>query len=67
MGCGSSLPDRGSRQLGRPNSENGGGQDAKNLRVKLNPMLNLKEDIRTRSRSHQIAIFYVKDVHSNSC
>ncbi|KAG4983939.1 hypothetical protein JHK87_028688 [Glycine soja] len=34
MGCGSSLPDRGSRQLGRPNSENGGGQDAKNLRVK---------------------------------
>ena len=30
-------------------------------------MLNLKEDIRTRSRSHQIAIFYVKDVHSNSC
>ncbi|KAL5195465.1 Ras-related protein RABF1 [Glycine soja] len=34
MGCGSSLPDRDSRQLGRPNSENGGGQDAKNLRVK---------------------------------
>ncbi|XP_004496241.1 ras-related protein RABF1 [Cicer arietinum] len=35
MGCGYSLPDRDSRQLGRPNSENGGGQDAKNLRVKL--------------------------------
>ncbi|KAJ1403118.1 Small GTPase superfamily [Sesbania bispinosa] len=35
MGCGSSLPDRDSRQLGRANSESGGGQDAKNLRVKL--------------------------------
>ena len=29
------FADRGSRQLGRPNSENGGGQDAKNLRVKV--------------------------------
>ncbi|KAL9317829.1 hypothetical protein ACSQ67_014346 [Phaseolus vulgaris] len=35
MGCGSSFPDRDSRQLGRPSSENGGGQDARNLRVKL--------------------------------
>nr|ACJ86121.1 unknown [Medicago truncatula] len=34
MGCGSSFPDRDSRQLGRPSPENGGG-DAKNLRVKL--------------------------------
>ncbi|CAJ2629573.1 ras-related protein RABF1-like [Trifolium pratense] len=35
MGCGSSFPDRDSRQLGRPLPENAGGQDAKNLRVKL--------------------------------
>lgn len=35
MGCGSSFPDRDPRQLGRPSPENGGGQDAKNLRVKL--------------------------------
>jgi small GTP-binding protein len=35
MGCGSSFPDRDSRQLGRPSPENAGGQDAKNLRVKL--------------------------------
>ncbi|QHO36786.1 Ras-related protein [Arachis hypogaea] len=35
MGCGSSTLGRDSRPLGRDNSENGGGQDAKNLRVKL--------------------------------
>ncbi|XP_027363610.1 ras-related protein RABF1 isoform X3 [Abrus precatorius] len=35
MGCGSSFPDRDSWQMGRPSSENSGGQDAKNLRVKL--------------------------------
>ncbi|KAK4279647.1 hypothetical protein QN277_011391 [Acacia crassicarpa] len=35
MGCSASLPERSSNQLGRGNSENGGGQDAKNLRVKL--------------------------------
>ena len=29
------FSDRGSRQFGRDNSENGGGQDAKNLRVKV--------------------------------
>lgn len=29
------FSDRESGQLGRPNSENGGGQDAKNLRVKV--------------------------------
>ncbi|XP_027363616.1 ras-related protein RABF1 isoform X8 [Abrus precatorius] len=35
MGCGSSFPDRDSWQMGRPSSENSGGQDAKNLRVKV--------------------------------
>ncbi|KAJ7975032.1 Ras-related protein [Quillaja saponaria] len=35
MGCSSSIPDRNSKQLGGPNLENGGVQDAKNLRVKL--------------------------------
>ncbi|XP_052730925.1 ras-related protein RABF1 isoform X3 [Vigna angularis] len=35
MGCGSSFPERGSKQMGRPNSEDGGGQDARNLRVKV--------------------------------
>jgi hypothetical protein len=29
------FSDRDSRQLGRPNPENAGGQDAKNLRVKV--------------------------------
>jgi len=29
------FADRDSRQLGRPSSENGGGQDARNLRVKV--------------------------------
>ncbi|XP_014514383.1 ras-related protein RABF1 isoform X1 [Vigna radiata var. radiata] len=35
MGCGSSFPDRSPKHMGRPNSEDGGGQDARNLRVKL--------------------------------
>ncbi|KAL3520752.1 hypothetical protein ACH5RR_018901 [Cinchona calisaya] len=35
MGCSSSLPDRNSGRLGGLNPENGGTNDAKNLRVKL--------------------------------
>ncbi|CAK9159660.1 unnamed protein product [Ilex paraguariensis] len=35
MGCSSSLPDRNLGQVGGLNSENGGANDAKNLRVKL--------------------------------
>lgn len=35
MGCSSSIPDRNPRRLGGLNPEHSGGNDAKNLRVKL--------------------------------